>query len=329
MKGRVLKRYAHLLDKIVAYENLYLAFQNAQKAKRQKNQRTIAYVARNFDKLSSELIQKLETETWENGAYTTFTLCERGKERIIHRLPFWPDRVLHHAICQILVPIWRPTLILDTSASIKGRGVHFTAKRVRKWIRTDPEGTQYCLQIDVRKFYPSVNHDILLDVLRGKIKDAKLLRLLEIIIRSVDYGVPIGNYLSQWLANLYLNELDHLISSEPKAAHYHRYCDDIVVFSNDPEYLHQLRQRAETWLRDKRRLAIKPTWQVFKLTANRPLNFCGYVFYPNKTLIRKPTKKRMVKALKVEDQSVRGAYLGWLSFGSCYTLCRLYLLKGN
>lgn len=137
-------------------------------------------------------------------------------------------------------PIWVSTFITQTYSCIKGRGIHKLAKDVKKVLRKDKEGTKYCLKLDVRKFYPSIDHNILkYDVLRGKVKDKRLLAMLDEIVDSAD-GVPIGNYLSQFFANLYLSYFDHWIKEEVRVKYYFRYADDIVVLSDSKEELRKV-----------------------------------------------------------------------------------------
>lgn len=335
-----MKRHGHLFDQIADYENLYKAFQTARKAKRYKNPHHIAWVENNFDTLAGQLITTMQNGEYKTSNYTRFMLTERGKEREIFRLPFWPDRVVHHAVAQILAPIWRASLITDTSASIPGRGIRFAATRVREWIRTDPAGTAYALQVDVRKFYPSIEHNKMVEVLGRKIKDPRVMAILEEVTRSIDVtapgvGLPIGNYLSQWFANLYLAELDHWVSAESGAKHYHRYCDDIIIFSDSKEYLHDLRRRMDEWLGKNYRLDIKGNWQVFPITEQRGLDFVGYVFYRHKTLLRKTIKKRMIVAVRKHAHDpdrllpIVGAYNGWASFGSTRNLNQKFITPGK
>ena len=157
----------------------------------------------------------------------------RTKRREIYQLPYFPDRITHHAIMNILEPIWVSVFTSDTYSCIKNRGIHAAAKRLKRELKLDPEGTKYCLKIDVRKFYPSIDHEILKQVVRRKIKDKRLLWLLDEIIDSAD-GVPIGNYLSQYFANLYLAYFDHWIKEE-RIKYYYRYADDIVILGSDNE----------------------------------------------------------------------------------------------
>lgn len=138
----------------------------------------------------------------------------------------------------ILEPIWLSIFTKDTYSCIKNRGIHKLVNNLKKALKSDPEGTKYCLKLDIKKFYPSINHDILKQIIRYKIKDEELLQLLDEIIDSAE-GVPIGNYLSQFFANLYLAYFDHWIKEILKVIYYFRYCDDITILGSSKEELHE------------------------------------------------------------------------------------------
>lgn len=131
-------------------------------------------------------------------------------------------------------PIWVKIFTRDTYSCIKGRGIHALVCKLKKDLRSDVEGTKYCAKMDIKKFYPSITHSILKEIIEKKIKDKKLLKLLFEIVDSAD-GVPIGNYLSQFFANLYMAYFDHWVKEELKVKYYYRYADDIVLLSNDKD----------------------------------------------------------------------------------------------
>jgi hypothetical protein len=148
--------------------------------------------------------------------------------------------------------------------------------------------------LDIRKFYPLINHDVLKSILRRKLKDKRLLRLLDEIIDSAD-GVPIGNYLSQYFANLYLTYFDHWIKEQKRVKHYFRYADDIVILASDKSYLHSLMGEIRAYLGDLK-LEVKGNWQVFPVAA-RGIDFVGYVFFHTHTRMRKGIKKTFCRRL--------------------------------
>lgn len=150
---------------------------------------------------------------------TIAALVALAKERLIHKLPYYPDRIVHHAIMNVVEPIWVGRMTADTYANIKGRGIHKCAEKLKHTLYVDPKGTFYCLQLDIKKYYPSIDHEIMKAEVRLTIKDERLLALIDEIIDSCE-GLPIGNYLSQYLANLYLSRFDHRIKEVHHVRHY-------------------------------------------------------------------------------------------------------------
>ena len=223
----------------------------------------------------------------------------------------------------VLEPIWMRTLIKDTYSSLKNRGIHKGLKRIKRAL-IDREGTQYCLKMDVRKFYPSIDHDILKQIIRRKIKDKSVLWLLDEIIDSAA-GIPIGNYLSQYFGNIYLSGLDHWLKEQRECKYYFRYCDDIVILHNDKKHLSNLRKEISRYLKTELNLDLKANWQVFP-TNKRGIDFLGYRFFHDFTLVRKSIvknfKKKMKKTTSVETLA---SYHGWFLWADTYNLKEKYL----
>lgn len=175
--------------------------------------------------------------------------------------------------------------------------------------------------MDIRKFYPSITHDILYEMLQKKIKDKKLLSLLKEIIYSAK-GVPIGNYLSQFFANLYLTYFDHWIKEELKCKYYFRYADDIVILGNDKNYLRNVLVSIKLYLKQVLNLELKPNYQIFPVES-RGVDFVGYKFYHTHVLLRKSIKMRMFKLINLYKQNKidreelerrMRSYFGWMKF---------------
>ena len=250
----------------------------------------------------------LVNKTYSTSPYITFTIFE-PKERIIFRLPYFPDRITHHAVMNVLEPVFVSTFTSDTYSCIKGRGIHAAAYAVKKSLRDVP-GTRYCLKLDIRKFYPSVDHDVLKALLRRKIKDQDLLWLLDGIIDSAE-GLPIGNYLSQYFANFYLTYFDHWMKEDRGVKYYFRYADDLVILSDNKPYLHQLLIEIRAYLQDNLKLTVKHNNQVFPVDQ-RGIDFVGYVFYHTHILLRKSIKQNFARMLagNRNDKSI-ASYKGW------------------
>lgn len=286
-----MKRHGNLYARICAIKNLRAAAYNA--ARRKRNRREVRAFFANLEAELEALHTELSSGTYRTSPYEIFEKME-GKRRIIFKLPF-RDRVVHWAIMQVLEPIWTPQFTADTHACIKGRGMHSLLTRLRADLRNDPGGTAYCLKIDVRKFYPTIDHDILKAVVRRKIKDPEVLALLDGIIDSAE-GVPIGNYISQYLANLYLSELDHLLKEVAGVRYYYRYADDMVLLAGDKPTLHGWLVVINDWLETERRLSLKGNYQIFPVES-RGIDFVGYVTFHTHCLARKKNKKGLCREL--------------------------------
>lgn len=301
-----MKRLNNLYHQICSMENLQLADRKARKGK--SDQYGIQAHDKNRNCNLTILHNLLKNKTYKTSAYTTFKIYE-PKEREISRLPYYPDRITHHAVMNILEPIFVSTFTADTYSCIKGRGIHGAANAVKRALKDVP-GTKHCLKLDIRKFYPNIDHDVLKILLRRKFKDQDLLWLLDEIIDSAP-GVPIGNYLSQYFANFYLTYFDHWLKETKKVKYYFRYADDLVILSDNKPYLHQLLSDIRNYLYDNLKLSIKGNYQVFPVDA-RGIDFVGYRFYHTHTLLRKSIKKNFARmiALRRNRQSI-ASYYGW------------------
>ena len=324
-----MKRLNNLFPEIVSLENLELADLKARKNKKRH------FGIRNHDKNREEnlynLQQQLINGTYVTSRYTTFKVYE-PKERIIFRLPYYPDRITHHAIMNVMEPIWTKIFTRDTYSCIKNRGIHALLQKLQSDLASDPEGTKYCLKLDIKKFYPSINHKILKQIIRKKIKDKNLLKLLDEIIDSAD-GVPIGNYLSQFFANLYLAYFDHWIKEELKVKYYYRYADDIVLLSNSKEQLRNWLLAIKVYLTNVLELKVKDNYQIYPVES-RGIDFVGYVCYHKYTKLRKSIKRKLFKAIKklkknkiTQDDLEKkfASYFGWLKYcNSKHLLQKIY-----
>lgn len=312
IKTKALKRKGNLFKEICSVENLNASDMIARKGKSKQ------YGIKIHDKNSVENIELLHkmllNKTYSTSSYTTFKIYD-PKERDIFRLPYYPDRIVHHAIMRVLEPIFVSTFISNTYSCIKKRGIHAAANEVKESLK-DEQGTTYCLKLDIKKFYPNVNHDILKQLLRRKFKDKELLWLLDEIIESAD-GLPIGNYMSQFLANFYLCYFDHWIKEEKKVKYYFRYADDLVVLSNDKQYLHKLLADIREYLTINLKLTIKGNYQIFPVES-RGIDFVGYVFRHGYTRLRKSIKQNFCRMMvNNPNQKSIASYNGWLKHGDC------------
>lgn len=323
-----MKRINNLFDKIVDIDNLYLA---DKRARRNKSHRVdIIQFDLNKDVLLQELRSALIENRYVTSQYETFIIRE-PKERLIFKLPYYPDRIVHHAIMNIMEPIWLSIFVKNTYSCIKNRGIHKALKDVKQALK-DEENTVYCLKLDIQKFYPSIDHDILKNIIRKKLKDKKLLQLLDSIIDSAE-GVPIGNYLSQFFANLYLSYFDHWLKEIEGVTYYFRYADDIVILHKDKKYLWELFEKMKCKLSDLK-LKFKNNYQVFKV-EDRSVSFVGYKIYHKYTLVRKNIKQNMCRKVAELNKKQYISYpeykqklcshIGWLKYADSSNLLKKVL----
>ncbi len=301
-----MKRINNLYPRICSIENLQLADQIARKGK-SKQRGVKAHIRREAENLN-KLRQLLINKQFTTSQYKTFMIRD-PKEREIFCLPYFPDRIVHHAIMNILEPIFVASFTADTYSCIKRRGIKKAADNLKKAL-IDVDATTYCLKLDIRKFYPSIDHEILKKLLRRKIKDRDLLWLLDNIIDSAS-GVPIGNYLSQYLANYYLSPFDHWLKEQKRVKYYFRYADDIVILHSNKQYLHDLLTEIMSFLDTRLKLEVKHNYQVFPVQI-RGIDFVGYVFRHSHTLLRKSIKKNFARMIaRRKSPASIAAYYGW------------------
>jgi len=257
-------------------------------------------------------------------------LIHEPKERLIYRLPFAPDRIVQHAIMNIVEPIWESFFINESYACRNDKGIHAGSKKTMEFVRRN----KYCLKGDMAKFYPSMNHDVLFKIICRKIKDKDVLELLKNIIYSIggETNVPIGNYTSQWMGNLYLNELDQRVKHVYKIKDYVRYCDDFLLFSNDKILLRNILRDIEAYVNNELKLTLSKK-DIFQVS--RGVDFLGYRHFKKYILLRKSTTKRVKKRLKKlpylykkgfvtreQYRSSLASTLGWMKWANCYNLRR-------
>lgn len=313
-----MKRIGNIYGKIISIENLMLADEKAQKGK--SKQYGVQVHNKDREANIQKLRQMLLNKEYKTSEYDIFKVYE-PKEREVYRLPYFPDRITHHAIMNVLEPIFVAVFTADSYSCIKGKGIHACSYDLRKSLKQSE--TAYCLKLDVTKFYPSVDHDILKSLLRKKFKDVDLLWLLDEIIDSAP-GLPIGNYLSQYLANFYLTYFDHWMKEEKRVKHYFRYADDLVILSNSKTHLHDLLNDIKIYLKAKLNLHVKENHRVFPVTEG--IDFVGYVHYPTHTLLRKSIKQNFARKMKKNPtQETVASYHGWAKHANTKNLLKKLL----
>lgn len=275
-----MKRIGNLFNRIISYENLVRAEKKARLGK------TKRYGVKKFDRNPHENLVRLQKalieDTYRTSEYCVYTIiADRGnKEREIYRLPYYPDRIVHHAIMNVIEPYLVNRFTADTFNCLKGRGIHYGVKRLKR----------------------DLKQDVLYSQFEKVFKDKKLLRLLHHVVYSTPKGLPIGNYISQFAANLNLTWFDRWIKQVLKIKYYYRYCDDIVILHPDKDYLRYCLQEIEKYLADNLKLKVKRKKKfIYKL---------GY----------KSKNKRLTSL---------AAYWGWCKYGNCHNLWYRFMRSYN
>ena len=320
-KATMAKRHGQLFERIVSMDNLRLAYHKARRGKSRMHN------VRRFEQDVEGNLQRIRQALVE-GSFTTSEYQVKPifvpKPRQIFVLPFAPDRIVQHALMNVLEPIWNALFIHDSYACRKGYGPHAGSRRAMEWVRR----YRYCLKADVRKFYPSIDHDILMAIVRSKIKCPDTLELLRDIIYSYPGGknVPIGNYTSQWLGNLYLNELDQWLTHTHRVKAYLRYCDDFCLFADNKTYLQTMKQQIGEFLSQRLRLSYSAA-EVFPV--NQGVDFLGYRHFPTHILVRKSTARRMQRRLKKLPASLAKGHITPAGFRGCVASAHGWLKHAN
>lgn len=333
-KKGIMKRLTNIFDKIVCVENLEIAYEAARKNGSKKLE------VEEFDKFKDRnllcLHERLKNKKFTTSKYKHYTIKDRGKERIISDLPFYPDRIVHWALMQQVEQMFLDNFIFDTYAAIPNKGGHLALSRIREQLFNYPEETTYCLKLDIRQYFPSVKQEILANLIRRKIKDSDALYLIDDIIYSTEKGLPIGNYTSQYFGNFYLSYFDHWCKERLKLKRYYRYMDDIVILHEDKNFLHDTLSKIKQYLAQYLDLEVKNNWQVFP-TSVRGIDFIGYRIFPKYVLLRKSAlKKYRRKARGIQKHVNRfgkptynmlctlASYDGWLRWCNGYNLSNKY-----
>lgn len=317
-------------------DNLRLAHKNASKGKKWYTE--VKEISKNLDYYLEEVQKMLVNRTYKPLPYFKFTREENGKVREIYKSRYFPERIIQWAVLQVISPILLRQFIFDTYSAIPDKGIHLALHRVQHDIQVDKEGTAYCLKMDVRKYYPSIDREVLLNDYRHLFKDEGLLWYLELNIREApDTGILIGNYLSQFGGNFYLSPFDHWLKEVKGIKYYYRYMDDIVILHGSKEYLQQLKVEIIEYLETQRGLHIKDNYQVFPV-ADRGIDYVGYRIFPDYILLRKSTALRMEKKMTIIQDKVQSgrelnysdfcrfnSYKGWLKHCDGHRLYQKYL----
>jgi retron-type reverse transcriptase len=343
-----MKTYRHLYPQVCSFENLFLAYRAARKGKRGKP--SVAGFEREQEQELLQLQTDLQTESYAPGPYHSFYIHD-PKRRLISAAPF-RDRVAHHALINVIEPIWERRFIFDSYANRIGKGTHAALDRCQHFAR----GYQYALQCDLKQFFPSIDHAVFRDTLARHIADEGVLRLCDKIIASGEgvlseeyqmvwfpgddllavtkpRGLPIGNLTSQFWANVYLNSFDHFVKRELKCVAYLRYVDDFILFGDDKGQLREWRAAMIERLAGLRLSLHENRAQVYPVDTGIP--FLGFRVYPTHRRLKQRNRLNFQHRLKgllrelaageVGIDVLHASVRGWINharYGDTYGLRR-------
>ncbi len=312
-------------DDIISMEHLLSAWREFAKGKRKQND--VAdfemHLMRNLFALQSDL----KNRSYKHGPYKKFSVFD-PKPRNIHKAPV-RDRIVHHLICQVLIGYFDKNFIFDSYSCRKKKGTLKAINRFRTFLlKASKNNTQSCyiLKCDIRKFFASVNHSLLLGILKRHIEDDDIVTFLAKIIGSFEtsgktaIGLPLGNLTSQLFSNIFLNEFDRYMKEHLKLRYYVRYADDFVILSDNKCFLERLTPLISAFLSQELKLSLHDN-KLFLKTWASGTDFLGWNHFPYCRTLRTATKKKMIRNLhKNNNEQTFASYYGLLSYGNTYNL---------
>lgn len=330
MKKKVMsKSYSNLIAKIVERDNMYRAFdevvdQLPERKKRLSDGRTVTlpgrrtYYRKRREKIIDDLVKRIGNGTFRVTHFTEMEVHDGPKDRIVQS-PCVSDRIGCNAIMRIVEDVLYPGVIKTSAASIPGRGMHHLFEKMRHDIEKDPDGTAFFYKCDIRKFFESINQDLMFNYIKTKINDPVLLPILENFVRLMPHGLSIGLRSSQCFGNIILSDLDHFFKDMLGVKYYYRYCDDIVILASSKRKLWLLRdmmheQAALLELQIKPNECVKP--------ISEGIDFLGFVYDGKKARLRKRTKQKAARAFarvksRKRRQEIAGSLKGMAKWGNC------------
>ncbi len=307
-----MKTYKKLYEKLCSWKNLEEAYTKARKHK--SHNRAVLEFEKNKNENLNKIMTKLRDKNYSPIHLKRFVLRD-PKTRIICVSDF-SDRIIHHALVNVLQPIFEPRFIHDSYASQKGKGTHSALKRFELFVRQlTKNGTQtsydkhhsiegFVLKADIKQYFNNVNHELLLSIISEKIKDSDVLRLCRIILQNYQLttfgkGMPLGNWTSQFFANIYLNKLDQFVKHKLQAKYYIRYVDDFIILHSSKPQLEKWQKQVGNFLQKELKLELHP--QKSKVTPlSRGIDFLGFKCFHNHKILRKRNVRKRLR--KLEEQ---------------------------
>jgi len=309
-----MKTYNNLFEHIISFNNLYSAYKKASYGKRYRMD--VLLFSKNLEENLINIQKQLMSKTWIPKPFRCFYVYD-PKKREIHA-PEFDDRIVHHALCNIIEPLFERKFIYDSYACRKRKGIHLAVKRVQQNIFIN----DYVLKADISKYFPSINHDVLLSIIKKTVSCKDTIWFIETIIKSHKNGLPIGALTSQLFANVYLDQLDHYIKDYLGVKRYFRYMDDIIILHPNKKYLGELLKAIQHYLFSKLCLVLNNKTSIFP--ARHGIDFCGYRIWKTHIKLRKrnikKTKRkfkkyvRLYKANKINFSRIYASFMSFLGY---------------
>lgn len=318
-----MKRYGNIYERVTNLTNIEMAFYESLNNSKKRKRKDIQYKLENIDVFA----KKIQNNFHISGKYTTKIMNDKntGKVRELLVPRYFPDQIIHHALTRQTLPYINKKIMHECCCSIKGRGTLYGSMLVRKALKN--KGVKYYAQFDIKKYFPNVNQDILVKQLENIFKDKQIIDLYKEIIYSVPNGIPLGNYTSQSLSNLYLTPLDRYIKQTLRIKYYVRYADDFVIIGKNKRELNKAIPLITIFLKNELKLEIHENVKVYSI-YERPIDFCGYKHYKEFTTIRKRNWKKTRRMLLRETNLTRAkrlmAYLGYIIHSSSYNIIQRF-----
>jgi len=319
--------FTHTYDDIISVENLLEAWKEFLRGKKKKQdvQEFQADLMHNILSLHHDLV----SQTYCHGRYEHFKIAD-PKPRDIRKASV-RDRLLHHALYRRLYPYFDRAFIYESYSCRIGKGTHNAMNQFRRFayqVSKNHTRTCWVLKCDIRKFFASIDHQILFSILERHIADKNILWLLREVVESFPKGLPLGNLTSQLLVNIYMNEFDQFIKHTLKAKHYIRYADDFVLLSHDKQHLEQTLRYIVVFLLEELKLELHPD-KVSIQTFASGVDFLGWVHFADHRVLRTTSKRRMLRRLQEKNgnEETRQSYIGLLKHGNTKKLQAEVLLR--
>lgn len=334
-----MKSFKNLWTKFYSEENLMIAIKNSSKGGKKKKRKDVQRAFENMEKFKKRVWKLLDDyKPPKHNPKTIYDGIKKKKRTII--VPTYSEQVVQHMLINATKEVFLQGVYEHAYGSIPGRGIQQAKRAIERWRKQDRANFKYCLKLDIKKYFENIPHEILKMKLGKVIKDDGILKVFNAIIDSVDTGLPLGFYTSQWLAMWYLKDLDHFIKEKCYAPHYVRYMDDIVILGANKKKLHKTWADIELYLEtlglqlNKRSQLFRTNYIYSKRERGRDVDFMGFRFFRNRTIMRKNMYFKMLRKVRKISKKIKPSifetrqmlsYLGWIKEADVYNVYLKYI----